>query len=81
MNTDSSSADLAALGVALSQARQARGLDRSVLARHLTLSATQLQEIEQGGQTGFYSESHKRLAARKVAAYLQVTWPPAGDAT
>lgn len=81
MSTDSYSDDLAALGAALAQAREDRGLDRTVLARHLTLSAMQLKEIEQGGQTGFYSESHKRLAARKVAAYLQVTWPPAGDAT
>ncbi len=68
--------DLSALGKALAQAREARGLERSILARQVALSTQQVQELEEGGMSGFYTESHKRLAARKVAAFLRVDWPP-----
>lgn len=71
--------ELRALGKVLAEARLARNLDRSVMARQLTLSLLQIQQIEDGGDTAFYTLNHKLLAARKVAAFLQVVWPPAGD--
>lgn len=74
----SPSHDLAALGQALAHARRALGMERSVVARHVALSTQQVQEVEEGGMTGFYTESHKWLAARKLAAFLKVDWPPPG---
>lgn len=68
--------NLQQLGTLLSHARQERGLDRIVAAKQLAMSVRQIQEIEEGGATAFYTETHKGWAARKYATFLGVDWPP-----
>lgn len=53
---------------ALRRAREARGLSVSEAARQLTLSRAQVEQIEEGGVSAFYSPAHKALAVRKYAA-------------
>lgn len=52
----------------LRQAREERGLSVPEAARWLTLSNTQVEQIEQGGLSAFYSPAHKALAVRKYAS-------------
>ncbi len=54
----------------LRQAREERGLSVSEAARWLTLSKSQIQQIEGGGFTAFYSPAHKALAVRKYASAI-----------
>ncbi len=54
----------------LRQAREQRGLSVSEAARWLTLSKSQIQQIEGGGFTAFYSPAHKALAVRKYASAI-----------
>lgn len=53
---------------ALRSAREERDLSVSEAARQLTLSRAQVEQIEQGGVSAFYSPAHKALAVRKYAA-------------
>lgn len=59
--------DAAIDGNRLRLAREAKGLSPSEAAHMLTLSRTQVTQIESGGMTAFYSPGHKLLAARKYA--------------
>jgi len=54
----------------LRQAREERGLSVSEAARWLTLSTSQIKQIEEGGFTAFYSPAHKALAVRKYASAI-----------
>lgn len=67
--TDAADAD----GRALQQAREGRGLSTSDMARRLTLSHKQIEQIESGGGSAFYSARHKVLAMRKYAQAVGVT--------
>lgn len=49
-------------------AREERGLSVPEAARLLTLSRAQVEQIEQGGVSAFYSPAHKTLAVRKYAS-------------
>ncbi len=60
------------IGTRLASERQSRGLDRAVVAKQLAMSIKQVQEIEEGGHSGFYSEDHKVWAARKYARFLEL---------
>lgn len=57
-------------GELLRQWRLAQDLEPSTLARRVNLSAAQIQQLESGGSSLFYSEAIKYNAARKVAAAL-----------
>jgi transcriptional regulator with XRE-family HTH domain len=63
MDQDVSSAELKAL-------REAAGLDLAVLARRVSLSTAQLEQLESGRDSLFYSPSIRRQAALKVHQYL-----------
>lgn len=63
---------MSVLGSRLAFERETRGLDRSVVAKRLAMSVRQVQQIEEGGVTAFYSDDHKTWAARKYAGYLQL---------
>lgn len=52
----------------LRRAREERGLSVSEAARWLTLSNSQVAQIEEGGCSAFYSPAHKALAVRKYAS-------------
>lgn len=67
--------NLTDIGSRLASERQARALDRSVVAKQLAMSVKQVQEIEEGGASAFYSEDHKLWAARKYARFLEVETP------
>lgn len=67
--------NLADIGSRLANERQARSLDRSVVAKQLAMSIRQVQQIEEGGHTAFYSEDHKVWAARKYARFLELEGP------
>lgn len=64
--------DVALLGTRLAHERKTRDLDRVIVARQLAMSVRQVQEIEEGGDSAFYSETHKMWAARKYAGFLQL---------
>lgn len=57
-------------GQRLRELREARGLDIAVMAKRLTLSTAQLQQLEQDQSSLFYSEAIRLAAARKVADFL-----------
>ncbi|WP_165803870.1 helix-turn-helix domain-containing protein [Limnohabitans planktonicus] len=57
-------------GELLRQWRLAQELEPGALARRVNLSAAQIQQLESGGSSLFYSEAIKYNAARKVAAAL-----------
>jgi DNA-binding XRE family transcriptional regulator len=50
--------------------REAAGLDLAVLARRVSLSTAQLEQLESGQDGLFYSPSIRRQAALKVYQYL-----------
>lgn len=50
----------------LAEGRQAAGLEPTTLAMHNTLSLKQLQELETGGCSAFYSESIKYTTGVKL---------------
>ncbi len=69
--------NLADFGSRLASERQGRELDRAVVAKQLAMSIKQIQEIEEGGFSAFYSEDHKVWAARKYARFLELDLPGA----
>ncbi len=50
--------------------REAAGLDLAVLARRVSLSAAQLEQLECGQDSLFYSPAIRQRAALKVYEYL-----------
>ena len=59
-------------GKVLKAAREKLRLDVQDLATKACLSKKHITELEQGGITSFYSESHKITVAKKVAKILQL---------
>ena len=57
-------------GDLLRQRREAKGWAPTDLATRSCLSLRQVRQIEEGGNSSFYSESVKATAARKIAALL-----------
>lgn len=61
-------------GRQLRQLRLQMGIDPALLATHACMSLSQLYELEDGGNSRFYSDSLRRQAARRVAHLLGVDW-------
>jgi transcriptional regulator with XRE-family HTH domain len=59
-------------GKALKAAREKLRLDPQDLATKACLSKKHITELEEGGVSSFYSESHKITVAKKVAKILQL---------
>lgn len=59
-------------GAVLKAAREKLRLDVQDLATKACLSKKHITELEQGGVSSFYSESHKITVAKKVAKILQL---------
>lgn len=57
-------------GAFLRQRREAKGWAQTDLATRACLSLRQVRQIEDGGNSSFYSESVKATAARKIATLL-----------
>jgi transcriptional regulator with XRE-family HTH domain len=57
-------------GALLRQRREAKGWAQTDLATRACLSLRQVRQIEDGGNSSFYSESVKATAARKIATLL-----------
>jgi transcriptional regulator with XRE-family HTH domain len=60
-------------GALLRQQREAKGWAQTDLATRACLSLRQVRQIEDGGNSSFYSDSVKATAARKVATLLGLT--------
>lgn len=56
----------------LREAREAAGLDLHTLARINSLSNAQLLELEQGGESYFYSASIKYSVGKKLLNFFEV---------
>jgi hypothetical protein len=56
----------------LRQLREAMGLDSMALAIQNALSHAQIQQLENGGHTSFYSPAIKAQAGRRLLRKLQV---------
>lgn len=54
----------------LKQARIAKGIEIHELANTLCLSIKHISQIEEGGDSAFFSKSHKVQVAKKVGTYL-----------
>lgn len=63
-------------GAQLKAMRLAAGLDVAVLARRVSLSTAQLQQLENDQHSLFYTPAIRRHAARKVLAHLNSQWAP-----
>lgn len=61
-------------GRVLRQMRLQMGIDPSLLATQACMSLSQLYELEDGGNSRFYSESLRRQAGRRVARLLGADW-------
>lgn len=61
-------------GQALRQLRVQLGIDPSLLATQACMSLSQLYELEDGGNSRFYSDSLRRQAGRRVARLLGADW-------
>lgn len=59
-------------GAMLQRAREQRGMSIRDMARRVTLSYEQIEQIENGGTDAFYSPGHKWLATRKYALALGI---------
>ena len=57
-------------GALLRQRREAKGWAQTDLATRACLSLRQVRQVEDGGNSSFYSESVKATAARKIATLL-----------
>ena len=55
---------------ALKNARIAKGMEINELANTLCLSTKHIRQLEEGGDSVFFSKSHKVQVAKKVGAYL-----------
>jgi transcriptional regulator with XRE-family HTH domain len=60
------------LGEKIKVAREAANLSVEDLSRSATISKKQLQQIEEGGDSSFYSVAIKLIAAKKVAKILKM---------
>ena len=63
-------------GQLLHRLREKAGLDALVFARHNTVSLAQLHELEQGGESSFYSPQIKRSTGVKLLRKLGYEFPP-----
>jgi hypothetical protein len=61
-------------GRVLRQLRLQLSLDPSLLATQACMSLSQLYELEDGGNSRFYSDSLRRQAGRRVARLLGADW-------
>ena len=61
-------------GRVLRHLRLQMGIDPSVLATQACMSLSQLYELEDGGNSRFYSDSLRRQAGRRVAKLLGADW-------
>jgi hypothetical protein len=61
-------------GRQLRQLRLQLGIDPALLATHACMSLSQLYELEDGGNSRFYSDSLRRQAGRRVARLLGADW-------
>lgn len=61
-------------GRVLRQLRLQIGIDPSLLATQACMSLSQLYELEDGGNSRFYSDSLRRQAGRRVARLLGADW-------
>jgi transcriptional regulator with XRE-family HTH domain len=57
-------------GALLRQQREAKGWAQTDLATRACLSLRQVRQVEEGGNSSFYSDSVKATAARKIATLL-----------
>lgn len=57
-------------GIALKAAREKRGMERVELATQCCLSSKMIAELEEGGNSSFYSLQLKVSAAKRVGSYL-----------
>lgn len=62
------------LGESLRKGREAKKLSPSDLAGILCLSTKHILQLEEGGETSFFSKSHKVQVAKKVADYLGLSY-------
>lgn len=68
----SSNIDAYIFGEHFQKVREQRGKSRSDLALLMCCSVAQIEQIEQGGLSCFYSGSHKLKTAQRIAQYLQL---------
>lgn len=61
-------------GAVLSEGRTAKGLSRSDLAGVLCLAARHIEQLEEGGESAFFSKAHKVQVAKKVADHLGLSY-------
>lgn len=57
-------------GVLLERLRTSAGLDRATLARRNMLSVVQVQQLEKGGDSGFYNSDIKFSTGKKLLQFL-----------
>jgi hypothetical protein len=60
------------IGENFKQARELQGKSRSYISQKLCCSELQIQQIEEGGKSSFYTEAQKLKTAKKMAALLQI---------
>lgn len=66
-------------GSRLKKLREALGWDLSALARRSALSVTQVRQLEEGGDSAFYSAQIKCMAGQRVLARLLAACGPAAS--
>jgi transcriptional regulator with XRE-family HTH domain len=54
------------------EARESLGMSRAAVAQKLCCSALQIQQIEEGGKSSFYTQSQKLNTAKKLALFLKL---------
>lgn len=64
--------DLYIIGEKFKQARELQSLSQESLAQKACCSVLQIEQIEQGGKSGFYTEAQKLRTAKKVATILRL---------
>jgi len=60
------------IGENFQQARELQGKSRSYISQKLCCSELQIQQIEEGGKSSFYTQSQKLKTAKKMATLLQM---------
>jgi transcriptional regulator with XRE-family HTH domain len=61
------------IGENFQQARELQGKSRSYISQKLCCSELQIQQIEEGGKSSFYTEAQKLKTAKKMAELLKMT--------
>jgi transcriptional regulator with XRE-family HTH domain len=61
------------IGENFQQARELQGKSRSYISQKLCCSELQVQQIEEGGKSSFYTEAQKLKTAKKMAELLKMT--------